>query len=138
LETLNSWRSKHRDFSAACNEPPSKLAEIEEAMYRLATGYSYVCEKPVNCGGTVVNVKHSRYVPADFAVGQFLLMNLAPDKWKHHSKIVPETSSYNPLEEFMRELAGTSIRPKLPTKSSTSAPEGREESDCPPQEDEPS
>lgn len=66
VETINLWKKTKKTFLKALNDGKDAAdAKVAKSLYKLARGYYYVEEHPVNTKDGVIIVKVRRYKPAD-------------------------------------------------------------------------
>lgn len=81
-QTLYSWKHQHPKFLDALKEGKDAAdALVENAMFRLATGYSHPDEQIFCAFGKVTRVKTTKHYPPNVTAGIFWLKHRRPDEW---------------------------------------------------------
>ena len=105
--TLNEWKKKYTVISDTLKKGKEIVdIEVENALFKKATGYTVIVKKPIKCKKVVY--EHGRkvseietieyaeeevYIPPETAAQVFWLKNRRPDKWR--DKVDPETGDGN-------------------------------------------
>lgn len=88
VDTLYEWRSKHPEFSEAIKQAKTDLdAQVEQSLFRRATGYSHPAVKIFNDDGVALKVEYTEHYPPDATSMIFWLKNRQPQKWRDRQEI---------------------------------------------------
>lgn len=87
--TLSDWKNRFSDISEALKKGKDIVdLEVENAVFKRATGYDYVEEKiEYECGVEVKRTVINKHVPPDVGAAAFWLKNRRPDKWRDKQQI---------------------------------------------------
>jgi hypothetical protein len=84
LETLSRWRAQDPEFAEASKDIEDVLtAQVVDALYMRAVGYTYEAEKVVRSGGVPMIMRYSVHVPPNVPACEFWLTNRRPDQWRY-------------------------------------------------------
>lgn len=87
------WSTEHERFSIAIKDAKEKAdANVEESLYRLATGYIHRVEKPMIVGdglgeSHVETVEYTERLPPNPTAMIFWLKNRKPKEWRDKQEI---------------------------------------------------
>lgn len=105
--TINNWKNQHPEFLESIKEGKIKAdAEVANALYNRAIGYSHKDSKIFNHQGEPMIVETEKHYPPDPTSIAIWLNNRQPDYWKSKQEPQPNQD----LAEALAELAE-----KLPT-----------------------
>jgi hypothetical protein len=97
LSTLKSWKNTKQDFVAAFKEGKDVADQlVENAIFRMATGYKVPEEKIFCAFGKVTRVKTTKHIPPDVKAAIFWLKHRRPDEWMDRNT--------DDLGKFQREV----------------------------------
>ena len=65
-------------------------AQVEQSLYRRATGYSHKSEKIFNFQGEIIRAQTVEHYPPDTTAMIYWLKNRQPDKWRDRREILPD------------------------------------------------
>lgn len=86
--TIYEWKGAHREFSESITQGKVIAdAEVAEALYTRAKGYTRETEKTLSNG---VSVPHAEHYPPDTQAASLWLRNRQPAKWR--DKVQAEVS----------------------------------------------
>lgn len=86
--TLQTWRKKYPEFSAAIKEGKDEAdAKVEMSLFKRATGYDVEEEKALNIGGDLVIARVRTHIHPDPTSCIFWLKNRKPGKWRDRQEI---------------------------------------------------
>lgn len=81
--TLNRWKHDYPEFREALKKGKALAdAEVADALFRRATGYSHPAVKIFNDQGAPLVVDYTEHYPPDTAAGIFWLKNRQPGLWR--------------------------------------------------------
>lgn len=107
VSTLYDWKQKHPDISEALKKGKEVAdIEVENALFKRATGYSYVEE--IEERGEITKRTHKHMAP-DVGACAIWLKNRRPDKWRdkqagEENEIAANDGFLEALEESAGEL----------------------------------
>ena len=84
IRTVREWQVKHDDFLTACMLGRGRRnRNVEQALFKAATGYDHYVEKSIKHKGEVVRIQCKEHVPPDVGAAIFWLTNRAPHDWSN-------------------------------------------------------
>ena len=118
--TIENRRLTHEAFDEACRQGTDaaekqlnhQLDLVEQALYRRATGYTYMAEKVSSHRGRVTRGRDLKHVPPDAQAAQFVLFNRSSDQWQPPDKIDFASYMQHVRDAVCRSLDNTGKRPK--------------------------
>lgn len=114
LADLNRRRKENPDFSAAWNVQSTLDAQVEQALFRRATGYTCERSKIFIRNGVPVIIVYEQHLPPNVRACEFWLINRRPDRWQQKPEPKPNMS-ISPLAELAEQLHNTGIKPVDPS-----------------------
>lgn len=97
VTTLNNWKIEHPDFFESLKAGRALAdANVGEALYQRALGYSHKAVKIFVHHGVPVSVPYTEHYPPDSTACIFWLKNRRPDLWR--DKPEPENEDDTPPE----------------------------------------
>jgi transcriptional regulator with XRE-family HTH domain len=81
--TISLWKTKHDDFREALSTAKEVAdAEVVNALYQRACGYSHKAVKIFHHDGKVIKVEYVEHYPPDTAAAFIWLKNRQPHLWR--------------------------------------------------------
>ena len=89
--TLNNWKLRYPAFMESLTRSKAEAdAQVEQSLYRRATGYSHKSEKIFNFQGEIIRAQTVEHYPPDTTAMIYWLKNRQPDKWRDRREILPD------------------------------------------------
>lgn len=89
VRTLYKWKLRHPELGHALKRTREEVdAQVEQSLFRRATGYSHKAVKMFQAGGQVIEKKYTEHYPPDPTSMIFWLKNRQPEKWRDRREIV--------------------------------------------------
>jgi hypothetical protein len=93
ITTINTWKARHKEFSAALKMGKSEADErVERSLYHKALGYTFDSEKVFQFQGEIVRTKTVEHVPPDTTACIFWLKNRDPENWRDKTEVKHDAS----------------------------------------------
>ncbi|MHC5225531.1 terminase [Ignatzschineria sp. LJL83] len=97
--TLNRWKLAYPEFSEALKRGKALAdAEVVEALYRSAIGFSYEESVVKEFNGRIEVIKTIKHRPPSSAAMIFWLRNRQPDKWSNNPSPKVEEHNAQPVQ----------------------------------------
>jgi hypothetical protein len=81
--TIGNWKRAHREFAEAVRRGKMMAdANVAEALYYRAIGYSHRAVKILQYEGKPIEVEYTEHYPPDTQAAMFWLKNRQPQFWK--------------------------------------------------------
>lgn len=80
--TINNWKIDHPDFLESLKSKDHADAQVEQALYKRAIGYSHPEDKIFNNNGEAMRVETTKHYAPDTGACVVWLANRQPQKWK--------------------------------------------------------
>lgn len=97
LSTLHKWKLEYPDFYFSMQEGRNFAdANVAQALYRRAMGYSHKAKKFFNNNGVVIEQEYTEHYPPDTTACIFWLCNRQPQLWKRNKPDNPEEIDITP------------------------------------------
>lgn len=109
-DTLYEWKKRFPDISDALKKGKDAAdIEVENALFKRATGYAYAEVKvEYECGVEIKRTEILKEVPPDVGAQCFWLKNRRPDKWRDKQQVEASVDSdiqitfADELQEFVQ------------------------------------
>lgn len=83
VTTLHTWVERHPTFSEARKSGKADIdAQVEQSLFRRATGYSHPAVKIMQYEGNVIETPYIEHYPPDATSMIFWLKNRQPQRWR--------------------------------------------------------
>lgn len=113
IDTVNDWRERHPEFSAAIRMGKEDAdLEVERCLFARATGYTWDSEKIVVADGEVVRVPIKEHAPPDVAAQRFWLSNRMAKQWREADRQAAAEAAASIKQAVLVE--GLTITPQEP------------------------
>jgi hypothetical protein len=113
LRTITRWKHEYPEFLEALKVGKEVADDrVEQSLYRLATGYTFDAEEIKMSFGVPLRVQVRKHLPPDSASVAMWLKNRMPDRWRDTKHIKHDVEDGGPLDRFMSEVQGRTIRPR--------------------------
>ena len=94
--TINNWKKDFTTFFQSIMRGKGLAdAEVAEALYRRATGYSHKAVKIFNNQGEIITEEFIQHYPPDTQAASLWLRNRQPKKWRDKPEIEDEGNDPN-------------------------------------------
>jgi hypothetical protein len=86
--TVNTWKKAHPEFLQSITRGKILAdANVAEALYKRAAGYSHPAVKIFNNNGAPMRVEYTEHYPPDTAACSLWLRNRQPTRWRDKQAI---------------------------------------------------
>ena len=104
VQTIHNWVAEHDGFFEARKNGKERAdANVAEALYHRALGYSHPEEKIMSYEGVVIRADTTKHYPPDTAAAFIWLKNRQPDRWRDKQEVdVNVTASDLSDEELVK------------------------------------
>lgn len=97
--TLNRWKHAHPEFSESIRRGKAIAdAEVVEALYRSAVGFSYEESVVKEFNGKIEVIKTTKHRPPNTTAMIFWLRNRQPNKWSNNPSPINEDEEATPVQ----------------------------------------
>lgn len=93
-QTLNNWKKDHPSFFESLKTAKQEADEkVEKALYKLATGYKYIAQKPMvvsmgkDMGSSVEIAEYEEVIQPNTTACIFWLKNRKPADWRDKQEV---------------------------------------------------
>ncbi len=108
-DTITRWRKRYPEFADAIEKAKAVAdIQVEDALFKMATGYSYTVEeakvmKDAQGNEHLESISLTRYETPKIQAIQFWLKNRRPELWRDRSEV-----EHGGLEKILSEVMNTS------------------------------
>jgi hypothetical protein len=117
--TINNWKIEHPLFFESIQRGKLQAdANVANALYHRALGYSHEAVKIFQFDGETLEHKYTEHYPPDTAAAFIWLKNRRPKQWRDRSEVT-NIHKLDPREmspEMLKELADEHLRQALGTE----------------------
>ena len=116
--TINLWKQQHPEFSESTGRGKTLAdAEISEALYHRAKGYSHPDVHISNYQGMITETPLIKHYPPDTAAASLWLRNRQSGKWRDKVDVDHGAQPGSSLDDLFKQIASSATNRVIPAKA---------------------